>query len=267
MSRQVLIDQVSAQTVFGAASARARHAHAGRRGAAARRARPQRERLRDAAPPLPAEHGAMRRIDLAERLRLTPSGVTRLLDGLEEAGLTGRRDCPSDARVTYSVITDAGREMLRLASCTHAAVCEELIGSHLSPAELEELSGLLGRLPGGDDVRRTRLLRRLTPATRSPRRQRQPSPRRREPLRELARLRRREIPERRANVRSEPARPARRGCASSPPAAGIARPPPGAPRARPRPPAVGSRTTAATRSGKADASADTAPIAPPSIPR
>jgi DNA-binding MarR family transcriptional regulator len=96
------------------------------------------------------ERGAMRRIDLAERLRLTPSGVTRLLDGLEEAGLTGRRDCPSDARVTYSVLTDAGREMLRHASCTHAAVCEELIGSHLSPAELEELSGLLGRLPGGD---------------------------------------------------------------------------------------------------------------------
>jgi len=96
-------------------------------------------------------NGALRRIDLAERLRLTPSGVTRLLDGLEEAGLTGRRDCPADARVTYSVITARGHEMLQRASCTHAAVCEELIGSHLSPAELEELSGLLGRLPGGDD--------------------------------------------------------------------------------------------------------------------
>lgn len=98
-----------------------------------------------------AEHGAMRRIDLAERLRLTPSGVTRLLDGLEEAGLTERRDCPADARVTYSVITDAGHEMLRLASCTHAAVCGEQIGSHLSSTELEALSELLGRLPGGDD--------------------------------------------------------------------------------------------------------------------
>ncbi len=97
-----------------------------------------------------AEHGALRRIDLAEQLRLTPSGVTRLLDGLEEAGLTGRRDCPSDARVTYSVITDAGRAKLRLASFSHAAACEELIGAHLSPAELEELAGLLARLPGGD---------------------------------------------------------------------------------------------------------------------
>ena len=95
-----------------------------------------------------AEHGAMRRIDLAEGLRLTPSGVTRLLDGLEVAGLTDRSSCSTDGRVTYAVITDAGRDMLALAACSHAAACEELIGSYLSPAELEELALLLGRLPG-----------------------------------------------------------------------------------------------------------------------
>ena len=99
-----------------------------------------------------AEHGAMRRIDLAERLRLTPSGVTRLLDGLEAAGLTDRGGCPTDARVTYAVITDTGRELLRRAACTHAATCDEMIGAHLSPGELEDLAGLLGQLPGVDDV-------------------------------------------------------------------------------------------------------------------
>ena len=99
-----------------------------------------------------AEDGAMRRIDLAERLRLTPSGVTRLLDGLEQTGLTDRRDCPTDARVTYAVITRRGRQTLRRAACTHAAACDEVIGVHLSPAELEELATLLGRLPGCDDV-------------------------------------------------------------------------------------------------------------------
>jgi MarR family transcriptional regulator, 2-MHQ and catechol-resistance regulon repressor len=99
-----------------------------------------------------AEHGAMRRIDLAEGLRLTPSGVTRLLDGLEVAGLTDRSSCSTDARVTYAVITDAGRDLLALAACSHAAACEELIGSYLSPAELDELAGLLGRLPGVDAV-------------------------------------------------------------------------------------------------------------------
>lgn len=99
-----------------------------------------------------AERGAMRRIDLAKRLRLTPSGVTRLLDGLERAGVTDRSGCPTDARVTYAVITDKGRETLRRAACTHAATCDAVIGTHLSPTELEELAGLLGRLPGVDGV-------------------------------------------------------------------------------------------------------------------
>jgi DNA-binding MarR family transcriptional regulator len=99
-----------------------------------------------------AENGALRRIDLAERLRLTPSGVTRLLDGLESAGLTDRQDCASDARVTYAVITAAGRDALAAAARTHAAVCEELIGAHLSPEQLDDLAALLGRLPGVDAV-------------------------------------------------------------------------------------------------------------------
>src|SRR4051812_33062282 len=48
-----------------------------------------------------AEEQSLRRIDLAERLVLTASGVTRLLDGLERAGWVAKRSCPSDARVTY----------------------------------------------------------------------------------------------------------------------------------------------------------------------
>ena len=99
-----------------------------------------------------ADGGEMRRIDLAERLRLTPSGVTRLLNGLEEAGLTDRGGCPTDARVTYATITDKGRETLGRAACTHAATCNEVIGANLSPAELSSLGELLARLPGVDDV-------------------------------------------------------------------------------------------------------------------
>ena len=99
-----------------------------------------------------AENGALRRIDLAESLRLTPSGVTRLLDGLEAAGLTDRQDCASDGRVTYAVITDAGREALAAAARTHAEVCEDLIGAHLTPEQLADLAALLGRLPGVDAV-------------------------------------------------------------------------------------------------------------------
>jgi DNA-binding MarR family transcriptional regulator len=66
----------------------------------------------------------MRRVDLANSLLLTASGVTRLLDGLERAGLVARKACPSDARASYSELTDAGHAKLHAASESHiAAVC------------------------------------------------------------------------------------------------------------------------------------------------
>lgn len=152
LSRQVLIDQVSSQTVF----ARLLHAHGSlMRSIEARLLAEHGLSANDFETLLHlshAENGALRRIDLAERLRLTPSGVTRLLDGLERAGLTDRGGCPTDGRVTYAVITDDGRETLRKAACTHAAACDELIGAYLSPAELDGLAELLGQLPGVDAV-------------------------------------------------------------------------------------------------------------------
>jgi len=95
-----------------------------------------------------AEGGAMRRIDLAGQLLLTPSGVTRLLDGLEEAGCVCKGSCSSDARVTYAVLTNEGRRKLEQASCSHLAAVANLFNKHFSDEELITLAGLLGRLPG-----------------------------------------------------------------------------------------------------------------------
>jgi len=95
-----------------------------------------------------AEHGAMRRIDRAGELLLTPSGVTRLLDGLEAAGHVCKGSCPSDGRVTYAVLTDAGRKKLEQASCSHIAAVTELFQERFSVDELATLAELLGRLPG-----------------------------------------------------------------------------------------------------------------------
>ncbi len=95
-----------------------------------------------------AEQCSMRRIDLAEKLLLTPSGVTRLLDGLQEAGYVCKGSCDSDARVTYAVLTDAGREKLREASCSHLASVTTLFRERYSDEELATLAELLGRLPG-----------------------------------------------------------------------------------------------------------------------
>jgi DNA-binding MarR family transcriptional regulator len=96
-----------------------------------------------------AEDESMRRVDLAEQLLLTPSGVTRLLDGLERDGWVKKGSCESDARVTYAVLTDEGRERLVAASRSHLGQVRELFEARLSRDELATLADLLGRLPGG----------------------------------------------------------------------------------------------------------------------
>jgi DNA-binding MarR family transcriptional regulator len=95
-----------------------------------------------------AEDGRMRRVDLAERLILTASGVTRLLDGLEVGGLVERASCASDRRVTYAVLTETGRTKLREASKSHIADVRTFFEERYSSDELQQLADLLGRLPG-----------------------------------------------------------------------------------------------------------------------
>jgi DNA-binding MarR family transcriptional regulator len=94
-----------------------------------------------------ADDGQMRRVDLAERLLLTASGVTRLLDGLEAAGLVERRACATDRRVAYAVLTDAGREKLENASRSHLRAVRALFEERLTREQLAQLAALLGRLP------------------------------------------------------------------------------------------------------------------------
>jgi DNA-binding MarR family transcriptional regulator len=94
-----------------------------------------------------AEERRMRRVDLAERLILTASGVTRLLDGLEQAGYVDRDSCASDRRVTYAVLTDAGLAKLKEASTSHVADIRSYFESRFSAEELDQLVALLDRLP------------------------------------------------------------------------------------------------------------------------
>jgi DNA-binding MarR family transcriptional regulator len=89
----------------------------------------------------------LRRVDLAERVLLTPSGITRLLDGLERAGYVRRAASNEDARVSYAVLTGEGYERLRTAAPTHVGGIRELFGEHFSSDELETLRELLARLP------------------------------------------------------------------------------------------------------------------------
>jgi DNA-binding MarR family transcriptional regulator len=93
----------------------------------------------------------MRRVDLAEQVLLTASGITRLLDGLEQSGLVERAACASDRRVVYAVLTDEGLEKLREASGSHLTQIDALFRARLDEDELADLTALLGRLDEGDD--------------------------------------------------------------------------------------------------------------------
>jgi DNA-binding MarR family transcriptional regulator len=99
-----------------------------------------------------AEGSRMRRVDLAGKLILTASGVTRLLDGLEAAGLVDRAACASDRRVTYAVLTEAGRAKLTEASRSHVADIRAFFEERFSSEELDQLAALLARLPGAADA-------------------------------------------------------------------------------------------------------------------
>ena len=88
---------------------------------------------------------------LATSTRLTRSGITRLVDGLVSAGLVERIACPQDGRVSYARLTDQGLERLREAGRTHVAGIQRLFLAHFSPEEIDQLSNLLGRLPGSHE--------------------------------------------------------------------------------------------------------------------
>jgi DNA-binding MarR family transcriptional regulator len=85
---------------------------------------------------------------LAEQTMLTRSGITRLIDGLVEAGWIERVACAKDARISYARLTDSGYDKLRQAGCAHIQSVRRLFVERFSPEEIAQLAALLGRLPG-----------------------------------------------------------------------------------------------------------------------
>jgi DNA-binding MarR family transcriptional regulator len=71
----------------------------------------------------------LRRVDLARRLALTPSGVTRLLGPLERRGIVSREADGNDARATYAVLTRAGKSLVKDATATVSSIAESILGS------------------------------------------------------------------------------------------------------------------------------------------
>jgi len=91
--------------------------------------------------------GKMRRVDLAERVGLTASGVTRSLLPLEKIGLVTRQPDPRDARVGFAAITDAGHEMVVNATAVVDLVSREATAA-IVPEQRSAFGALLGSIAG-----------------------------------------------------------------------------------------------------------------------
>jgi DNA-binding MarR family transcriptional regulator len=94
-----------------------------------------------------------RMAELADRVLLSRSGMTRLVDRLERDGLLERDTCTSDGRGTYAVLTDKGEALLGEARRTHLDGVRERFLRHFTTAELTQLGERWDRvLPGASDL-------------------------------------------------------------------------------------------------------------------
>jgi DNA-binding MarR family transcriptional regulator len=89
--------------------------------------------------------GTLRMSDIAERVLLSRSGMTRLVDRLERDGLVRRRTCPSDLRGQNAELTERGREVFADARTTHLAGVRQHFLERFDEHELETLGGLWAR--------------------------------------------------------------------------------------------------------------------------
>jgi DNA-binding MarR family transcriptional regulator len=92
----------------------------------------------------------LRMTDLAQRVLLSRSGLTRLVDRLETEGLVRREACTSDARGLFAVLTSAGRDRLRAATATHLRGVSDYAVGRLAPEELVQFSAVLSVLLGDE---------------------------------------------------------------------------------------------------------------------
>jgi DNA-binding MarR family transcriptional regulator len=92
-----------------------------------------------------AEDRRLRMCDLAQQMRMSPSGLTRRIDALARRGFVSRETSPSDRRVMLAVLTDDGLAKLRAAAPTHVAAVRRSLFDHLSDEQVQRLGELIGQ--------------------------------------------------------------------------------------------------------------------------
>ena len=106
-----------------------------------------------------AEDRAVRMCDLAGKLQLSPSGLTRRLDGLVKAGWVERTPSETDRRVMLAVLTPAGFDKLVEAAPVHVESVRRHMIDLLTVDELRAIADAFGKirasLDGADGLDRT----------------------------------------------------------------------------------------------------------------
>ena len=88
----------------------------------------------------------LRMSELAAQTSLTPSGLTRAVDRLEDVGLVGREVCPEDRRGAFAVLTETGQSLMARAVPNHVAHIDEVLDGVLTEDEERTLASLLRKL-------------------------------------------------------------------------------------------------------------------------
>jgi len=84
-----------------------------------------------------SENHQMRMCDLADRLRLTRSGLTRRMEGVLKKKLVTRVQSTEDGRVAFAQLTTKGFELLKTAAPDHLESVRRLMIDVLSPTEIK----------------------------------------------------------------------------------------------------------------------------------
>ena len=95
-----------------------------------------------------ADGGRLRMGELADRLLLSRSGITRLVDRLERQGMIERERCEDDGRGFNAVLTAAGRRKLDAARPAHLGGVRRHFLAQLESGELDALAAIWARLLG-----------------------------------------------------------------------------------------------------------------------
>jgi DNA-binding MarR family transcriptional regulator len=91
---------------------------------------------------------ALRMTNLADRVMLSPSGVTRLVDRLMVRGFVRREADQDDARATLATLTDEGKRRVRLAARTHLRGIRQHFTGRLSERQLRQVAVALEIITG-----------------------------------------------------------------------------------------------------------------------